>query len=168
LEGEVWKDITIRDKCVKVSNYGRVLNEGYNGRKSYGATRKTNEDSSYKYYAGFKVHRLVMMAFEPREECENLVVDHINGIKDDNRLENLRWATHSENRKNCKSFDNSTRLRKKVSQYDLLTGIHIRDFDSITEAAKSCGVTDTAIGNCARGKTRSSGGYIWKYYEDKE
>ena len=43
------------------------------------------------------VHRLVLQAFLPIEEKE---VDHINQIKTDNRLINLRWATSSENKRN--------------------------------------------------------------------
>lgn len=45
------------------------------------------------------VHRLILMTFNPVEGMEDLIVDHINGKRTDNRLENLRWVTQKQNTK---------------------------------------------------------------------
>lgn len=49
----------------------------------------------------FRAHRLVMMAFEPREDMDKLEVNHIDGDKKNNKLENLEWCTSSENQKHA-------------------------------------------------------------------
>jgi len=51
-----------------------------------------------------QIHRLVLQAFCPHPNSDNLQVNHKNGIKSDNRLENLEWMTRSENTKH--SIDN--------------------------------------------------------------
>lgn len=68
------------------------------------------------------VHRLVADAFIPNPENKP-EIDHINTIRNDNRIENLRWVTHSENCRNELSLEryrkrkgeNSPRYGKKAS-----------------------------------------------------
>ena len=64
-----------------------VTNGGYD---SYGY--KTTSISG----KSFKLHQLVAMAFLP-EYSKGLKVNHINGTRDDNRLENIEMATTSDN-----------------------------------------------------------------------
>jgi len=70
----------------------------------------------YKYVAlyphrkNFTIHRLIAKHFIPNPDNKPCV-DHINRIRDDNRIENLRWATYSENNKNATNVirnDNTT------------------------------------------------------------
>lgn len=88
-------------------------------------------------------HRLLAEQFIPNNECKKQV-NHINGIKSDNRIENLEWVTQSENAKH--SFANGlqkvTRPCKKV--IDIITN---KIYESVTEAAKQNSISRSHLSN---------------------
>lgn len=67
---------------------------------------------SYKYYS---VHRLIMKSFKPKHFSEDLQVNHINGIKNDNRLINLEMVT---NYQNIRHFWDTNGVRRDKSGED--------------------------------------------------
>lgn len=63
----------------------------------------------------YRAHRLVLMAFKPVDNMENLEVNHIDGNKKNNKLENLEWCTSSENQIHAfKTGLNKARQGEKV------------------------------------------------------
>ena len=80
------------DKILK-----QVLHNGYYCIQ----VSKNNENKN------LRVHRLIALSFIPNSN-NKYCVDHINRIKTDNRLENLRWSTHSENQMNKSKHSNNT------------------------------------------------------------
>jgi hypothetical protein len=87
----------------------------------------------------FRIHRLVASAFI-KNETDKKDVNHINGIKEDNKLSNLEWATRSENIQHAWAIGLNEGLRNKMSimkskqVVDFWTGIF---YDSLTDACKA-------------------------------
>lgn len=112
---EIWKDIKGFEGSYQVSNLGRVKSMErkipHNVHSGFRTIRERilkNQDNSngYKFVVfGYKgkinyIHRLVAKEFIINTENKH-EVNHINGLKDDNRVENLEWCTHSENQKHA-------------------------------------------------------------------
>jgi hypothetical protein len=129
-----------------VSNFGRVKNVN-TGRimKSYLSVPGYHTIVLERKH--HFVHRLVLTTFIENTESK-ACVDHINNIKHDNRLENLRYATHAENSRNARLSIKNTSGYKGVSynKFRKLWRAHIRIdgvqiclgyFDTVEKAAEA-------------------------------
>jgi len=96
---EIWKDIPNYEGMYQVSNLGRVKSLKFEKERILKPTPDKDGYYNVSLYEGGevktnKIHRLVMLAFFGESDLE---VNHINGIKADNRFENLEYCTPSEN-----------------------------------------------------------------------
>ena len=90
-DGKLW--------CCRKNRFVKLCekNQGY---QQYGLYDKDTKQKS------FKIHRLVATAYIPNPN-NYLEIDHINRVRNDNRVENLRWVTHTMNAHNKNIFKNN-------------------------------------------------------------
>ena len=99
---EVWKDIEGFEDFYKISNLGNV----YSKRRKRNLKHCLNSEGYYRvalYNNGkrkyMSIHRLIGIHFIDNPENKPCI-DHINKVRNDNRIINLKWATYSENNHN--------------------------------------------------------------------
>lgn len=183
---EIWKDIPGYEGLYQVSSLGNIKsldrhvcdNRGYNKLYSKKLTPFYNGRGYLKIGLSknnkrmyFRVNRLVAESFVPNPD-NNPHVNHKNGIKEDNRASNLEWVSISENLKHAYRVlkrmparlgkfgaDNPT-SKPVVQKKD---GIIIASFSAAKEAERATGISQGNISKCARGGSKSAGGYQWEY-----
>lgn len=191
---EIWKDIEGYEGLYQVSNIGRVksLSRLHKNRFSSYATKDTilkprKNGHGYLTVAlydanrirhDFRVNRLVANAFINNEkDCP--VVMHINNIKTDNRVDNLKWGTYRENTIQAEHdglivhkpiWLGKTRgnhpASKRIKMFK--DGKYLRDFESVRSALSFIGkpVTSSNITACLKGITLTAYGYEWRYSDE--
>lgn len=172
---EVWKDIKEYEGLYQVSSLGRVKSLNYNKTKKE-KILKPHESRGYynvtlykngfhKYYG---IHRLVAKEFivNPKNKTQ---VNHKDGNKKNNNIENLEWVTSSENMKHA--FENNLHKKyygkehnnaRKIKQYTL-NNIFIKEWGSIVEAANYYKTSIENIYSCLNKKSKTAKGFKWEY-----
>jgi len=165
IEDEIWKEIPFQISCKPnyfVSNLGRFKNNK--------GIIKTNYIPSSGYiriligHKPYLLHRLIALTFLENPENKEMV-NHIDGNKLNNSLNNLEWTTCLENNMH-KINTGLSNCTKNIIQYDLEMN-KLNEFKSIVECGKALNVSASCISdNCRRKTTTTKSGYIFRYADD--
>ena len=166
----IWKNIPNYEGLYMVSDDGKI--KGLKSGKELKYSYTYNGYRKVKLYCDsqgktFMVHRLVASAFIPNVQNKPQV-NHIDGNKENNAVENLEWVTQSENLSHAVKtglIDISKMTKatsKKVNQYDK-NGCFIRTWDSMSDAARATKTHVANITHCCQKKIKSTGGYKWSF-----
>jgi len=173
---EIWKDIQGYEGIYLVSNKGNVKNVTRNNRLFKSKKRDDgyirivlSKDNITKM---FYVHRLVASVFI-KNEYNKPEVNHINGIRHDNTVENLEWVTKSENYIHAYRVLGSkhSQLGRYGKYHNRSLGViqfgkdgnKIDEFDCIKDAGLKNKINRRNISLVCKNKRNYAGGFIWKY-----
>ena len=173
IDDEEWR--TIFDfPNYEVSNKGNIRSKEYNDSlghlRSSKKLKKQVNNCGYEYvilsskeekHKTLTVHRIVAKTFIPNPE-EKEDVNHIDGNKLNNNVNNLEWTTTQENIIKRYEIGIDGNNYKRVSQFDK-DGNLVGSFPSSYEAERITGISRTHIGGCCRGERLTAGGYVWKF-----
>lgn len=173
LKGEVFNPIKENEKSYQISSFGRVKSLNYNHTNQPKILKNNLQNTGYLAVSlnfngkvkTISVHRLVAEAFIPNPDNKPFV-NHINGIKTDNRAENLEWCTASENTNHGIKIGLINDIRGQKNIFSVLSESDVLEIrkrysenkESYKEIAKKYNVTPENISMIINKKT-------WKHLE---
>lgn len=192
---EIWKSVKGWEDLYEVSNFGNIRSLHYKNPylmkpilDNKGYLRVSFVEKNSKRYKRFAVHRLVAEAFISNPN--NLPqVNHKDENKQNNCVDNLEWCTNKYNCNYGKYKDKvrNSRIGMRFSELHRknLSISHIAiqgkavdmfssderllaEFDCISTASKQTGISTSCISHCCNGRTKSSGGYIFRFKNEGE
>lgn len=172
-----WKEIKGYEGKYIISNYGEIISlPRYKQNKNklqYVKPRKickyVNKNNGYVYvqlwnnshYKNIRLHRLVAENFIKNKENKNQI-NHIDGDKENNRIDNLEWCTCKENIKHAyKTGLISNKNKIKINQLDKEYNF-IKQYSSLSEASSITGVSIGNISQCVNKKRKTTNGFIFE------
>ena len=164
---EQWKIIPEATNY-EVSNTGLVRNKItkyiLKGRRTPGGYLQVSIkiDETQKFSNRY-IHRLVALNWIGNLENKK-EVNHINGDKENNNIDNLEWVTPSENQLHRHTIGKNKTSHRKVGKFSK-DGELISQYNSIVEAAAQEGHPRVSIDNVLQGKRYTLKGFVWKYLD---
>lgn len=163
---EEWRPVVGYEGLYEVSSFGRVrrtkIIEPTKKKHGYMQISLVGRDGVRK---SFRLHRIVAAAFVPNPDGKPQV-NHRDENPENNRADNLEWATAEENtnyggRTARAAAKNGSKT--PVLQIDPATLAVIAEFPGQSAAARATGICASCINACLRGRQKLAGGYLWEY-----
>lgn len=178
---EKWTDVIGYEGLYEISTFGKVRNKRTEKMLRFGSSGNYLSVMLYKngQRERIAIHRMVAIAFIPNPQ-KLPCVNHKDENAHNNCVENLEWCMYKYNsnygtaiKRRVEHTDwksetliasmikNATHAKKPVLQTK--NGNIINRFESIMEASRTTGIKHSSISKNLTGKSKTSGGYIWKY-----